>query len=280
MGGMRTPALTLLALLAFAGNSRLCREALGRESIDPVLFSAGRLASGALALSMLVYLRRSGPRERRGSWGAAAALFLYALPFSLAYVSLEAGSGALLLFGAVQVTMLTVAIRRGERLTPLQWCGFAVALLGLLYMMLPGSTAPATVGSLTMILAGVAWGIYSLLGSGSSDPLGETAGNFLRTLPFVLLALIIAHRSLEAESRGIMLAVISGALTSGVGYALWYAALPRLAASTAAVLQLCVPLLAALGGVLLLAEPITPRLAIASVAILGGVRLSLMKRAH
>lgn len=277
---MRTPALTLLALLAFAGNSLLCREALGRESIDPVLFSLVRLASGALVLSMLVRLRRSGPRKGGGSWSAAIALFLYALPFSLAYVSLEAGSGALLLFGAVQITMLTVALRSGERLTPLQWCGFGIALLGLLYLMLPGATAPAALGSLSMIVAGVAWGVYSLRGRGSDDPLGETAGNFLRALPLALLTAVIAHRSLVAESRGIVLAVLSGALTSGVGYALWYAVLPRLAASSAAVLQLCVPLLAALGGVLLLGEPITSRLAIASVAILGGVRLSLTRRAR
>lgn len=277
---MRTPALTLLALLAFAGNSLLCREALGRESIDPVLFSLVRLASGALVLSMLVRLRRSGPRRVEGSWSAAIALFLYALPFSLAYVSLEAGSGALLLFGAVQITMLTVALRSGERLTPLQWCGFGIALSGLLYLMLPGATAPAALGSLSMIVAGVAWGVYSLRGRGSDDPLGETAGNFLRALPLALLTAVIAHRSLVAESRGIVLAVLSGALTSGVGYALWYAVLPRLAASSAAVLQLCVPLLAALGGVLLLGEPITSRLAIASMAILGGVRLSLTRRAR
>jgi drug/metabolite transporter (DMT)-like permease len=277
---MRTPALTALALLAFAGNSLLCREALGQESIDPVLFSVVRLVSGALVLSLLVRLRRAAPLKRHGSWGSATALFLYALPFSLAYVSLEAGSGALILFGAVQLTMLTYAIRSGERLAPLQWCGFAVALLGLVYLMLPGSAAPALFGSLSMIVAGVAWGIYSLLGRASSDPLDETAGNFLRTLPLALLTAIVAHRTLEADPRGVMLAVISGALTSGVGYALWYAALPRLAASSAAVLQLCVPLLAAVGGVLLLAEPITPRLAIASVAILGGVRLSLMTRAR
>lgn len=275
MSGLRTPTLTALALLAFAGNSLLCREALGREAIDPALFTLLRLAAGALTLLLLMRMRGRARAGLGGSWRAAAALLLYALPFSLAYVSLGAGTGALLLFGAVQITMLAVALRRGERLTSIQWCGFAVAVGGLSYLVLPGGSAPTLYGSLSMIVAGAAWGTYSLFGRGSRDPLGETAGNFVRSLPVALLATLAIHATLDATAAGISLALLSGALTSGVGYAVWYAALRGLSSSGAAVVQLCVPVIAAIGGVLLLGEPITARLALASVAILGGVRLSL-----
>jgi drug/metabolite transporter (DMT)-like permease len=210
-----------------------------------------------------------------GSWVSALALFVYAMAFSWAYVSLQAGTGALILFAAVQATMIAAALWSGERPGLLQWLGFAMAILGLLYLLLPGLAAPDPLGAALMFASGVAWGLYSLRGRGKGAPVAQTAGNFVRTVPFAVLAMGVAHGSLHAERPGVLLAITSGAVTSGLGYVLWYMVLPRLTVTRAAFIQLAVPLLAALGGVLFVAEPFTRRLAFSSVLILGGLALAI-----
>lgn len=274
---MRIVALTILALTAFAANSVLCRAALGEGTIDAASFSALRLLSGALTLWLLVTLR-PGRTTLGGNWRSATYLFLYAVPFSFAYESLSTGTGALILFGAVQATMLIAAVLSGERPGWLQWLGLLTALGGLVYLVLPGVSAPDALGSALMTVAGVGWGFYSLRGRSATDPLGETAGNFARSLPMVALVSAASLGAVRVETTGAMLAVTSGALASGVGYAIWYAALPGLTAASAATVQLSVPVLAAMGGVILMAEAVTPRLLIASLLILGGVALALLKR--
>lgn len=296
---MHTGLLTLAALLGFAANSLLCRAALagGEEgrAIDAASFTAVRLASGAAVLWALQRARRGGgaaggtvgtvgARARAGaagSWASAAALFAYAAGFSLAYVQLPAGAGALLLFGCVQATMLGAGLQRGERPGAAVWAGLLLAVGGLVALTLPGVAAPAPLGAGLMAAAGVAWGVYSLRGRGATDPLGATAGNFLRSVPLaaaLLLGAVAAGARLGASGRGLLLAAASGALASGVGYSLWYAALPRLSATRAAVLQLCVPVLAAAGGVLLLGEALTARLVWAGGAVLAGVALATFAR--
>lgn len=289
---IRTALLTLLALVGFAANSILNRWALAGGAIDPTSFATLRLASGAAALWLLVVVLRlrrrapgltvAPPGRAAGSWRAATALFLYAVPFSLAYVTLSAGTGALVLFGAVQVTMIGVGLHQGERPKPIEWAGLAVALGGLAYLVAPGLAAPSPVGAALMATAGVAWGVYSLLGRGGGDPLATTAGNFLRAAPLALLVTLVvgllAAPRLSATGTGVTLAMVSGALTSGVAYALWYAALPRLSATAAATVQLSVPVLAALGGVGFLGEAVTLRLTVASVLVLGGVGWALAGR--
>jgi len=274
---VRIVALTILALTAFAANSVLCRAALGEGTIDAASFSALRLLSGALILWLLVTLR-PGRTTLGGNWRSAACLFLYAVPFSFAYESLSTGTGALILFGAVQATMLIAAVLSGERPGWLQWLGLLTALGGLVYLVLPGVSAPDALGSALMTVAGVGWGFYSLRGRFTTDPLGETAGNFARSLPMVALVSAASLGSVRVEPTGAMLAVTSGALASGVGYAIWYAALLGLTAASAATVQLSVPVLAAVGGVILMGEAVTPRLQIASLLILGGVALALLKR--
>ncbi len=280
---MRTVLLTLTALVAFAANSILNRWALAGGAIDPTSFASLRLATGGAALLLLVRLRhRRGQGRPAGDWRSAAALFLYAVPFSLSYVSLSAGTGALILFGAVQVTMIGVGLHQGERPHPFEWTGLAVALGGLAYLLAPGLAAPSPVGSLLMVTAGVAWGIYSLIGRSSRDPLATTAGNFLRAAPLAFavtaIALVAAGPEVFLTWEGVVLATLSGAVTSGVAYAVWYAALAHLTATTAATVQLSVPVLAALGGVALLAEEVTPRLVVASVLVLGGVAWAIQGR--
>ncbi len=274
---MRVAVLTILALTAFAANSVLCRAALGDDAIDAASFSVLRLCSGALTLWLLVRLR-PGRTTLGGSWPSATYLFLYAVPFSFAYESLATGTGALILFGAVQATMLIAAVASGERPGWLQWLGLLTALGGLVYLVLPGVSAPDPLGSALMTVAGIGWGFYSLRGRAATDPLGETAGNFARSLPMVALVSAASLGALRVDASGAMLAVTSGALASGVGYAIWYAALPGLTATIAATVQLSVPVLAAMGGVILMAEAITPRLVTASLLILGGVALALLKR--
>jgi drug/metabolite transporter (DMT)-like permease len=277
-GGGRTALLTLAALVAFASNSILCRVALRERSIDPATFSTVRLASGALVLAALVLARRERPSRLAGSWLAAGMLFLYAIPFSFAYTGLSAGTGALILFGCVQATMMIVAVSSGDRPHALQWLGLALALAGLVYLVLPGLEAPPLASAVLMAIAGFAWGVYTLLGRGARDALGQTAGNFIRSVPMVLLVSLIALRSAHVEARGVALAVASGAIASALGYVVWYAALRGLTTTRAAIVQLSVPVLAAAGGVLLLAETISLRLVVASVLILGGVALALVAR--
>ena len=280
----RLALLTALALLAFAGNSLLCRLALRGGGIDAASFTAIRLAAGALALSLLDALRRNaragkgdGDAVASGDWPAALALFAYAAAFSFAYLGLSAATGALLLFGAVQLTMLGRAFALGERLHARQWLGLAGASAGLLVLLLPGLQAPPPLNAALMLAAGVAWGVYSLRGRGSRDPLRTTAGNFLRTLPLAAALLALGWSQAHADTRGALAALASGALASGVGYALWYAALPSLRASTAGIVQLSVPVLAALGGIVLLAEPVGWRFALAAALTLGGIALATLK---
>jgi drug/metabolite transporter (DMT)-like permease len=274
---IRTAALTAAALTAFAANSLLCRQALGRSSIDAASFSTIRLASGAIALLALTLALRRGPIVARGDWGSAFLLFLYAVPFSFAYVSLGAGTGALVLFGAVQATMLAWAIATGERPRATQWSGLAVALGGLVYLVMPGLAAPAPEGCLAMAIAGMAWGAYSLRGRRREDPLAETAGNFARAVPLALIVSIIARARTNVGLEGLSLAVVSGVLASGLGYVAWYAAVTGLTATSAAFVQLLVPVLAAAGGIALLHERLTIRLALAAFLILGGVTLALIR---
>lgn len=274
-GRLRIALLTLLAMLAFAGNSLLCRAALSRAGIDAASFTSIRLISGALVLWLLVRLKNGG-KAGRGNWVSAAALFVYAAGFSFAYLNLPAASGALILFGAVQATMILYGLWCGERLGRIQFVGLMLACGGLLGLLLPGLTAPPLGGALLMLLAGCAWGVYSLRGRGAGDPLRVTAGNFVRCVPLaVALSLLLLERT-TLTGAGISYAVASGALASGIGYALWYAALPALKATSAAIVQLSVPVLAALGGAAMLGEPITMRLVVASGAILGGIALVML----
>jgi len=277
MSRLRTFVLTLLAMIAFAGNSLLCRAALQAGRIDAASFTTIRVVAGALALWVIVRLQRGGA-EKAGSWPSAFALFAYAAAFSFAYLTLTAATGALLLFGAVQATMIGVAFWRGDRLGGWQLLGVACALGGLVGLLLPGLSAPPLHGAGLMLLAGVAWGVYSLRGKGAGDPLRATTGTFVRAVPFAVALSLAMLPWARTDLAGAALAVASGALTSGIGYAIWYTALRGLKAATAATVQLSVPPLAAIGGVVLLGEPPTLRLLVASVAILGGIALASAER--
>ncbi|SMF92254.1 Threonine/homoserine efflux transporter RhtA [Azospirillum oryzae] len=285
-GAGRAALLTLLAMLAFAANSILCRLALTQTAIDPAGFTLVRIASGAASLWLIA--RATGhAKAGAGSWRGAAALLAYAAAFSFAYLTMTAGTGALLLFGAVQATMILVGLYRGERLVPLQWGGLALALGGLALLLAPGLSAPDPLGAVLMVAAGAAWGVYSLLGRSSRDPIATTAGNFLRAAPMAAaLALMAAlvgplfGGGVRWDSGGLVYAVLSGALASGVGYSIWYAALPALTAARAASVQLSVPVITALAAVLALGERITPVLALSSAAVLGGIALVIVGRAR
>ncbi len=274
---MRLITLTALAMLAFAANSILCRLALRETAIDPATFTSVRLVSGALALALIVSMRGMHPL-RGGNWPSSAALFAYALAFSFAYTKLSAGSGALLLFGAVQTTMLLWGWHRGERLSALQGVGIALAVCGLVGLVFPGISTPPIDAAALMLSAGLAWAVYSLRGRGRPDALSATTGNFFRAVPLTLVASFLFREKFQFDAGGIGYACASGALTSGVGYAIWYAALRGLDATRAAVVQLCVPALAAAGGVLLLGETFDLRLVMASLAILSGVGLAIASR--
>jgi drug/metabolite transporter (DMT)-like permease len=275
----RILALTLLAMIAFAGNSLLCRAALKHTSIDAASFTTIRLISGAVMLWLVVRMR-GGKRAGGGNWLSAFALFAYAAGFSFAYVSLPAATGALLLFGAVQATMIGHGIWAGERLQRLQLVGFVLALGGLVALLLPGLTAPPLNGSVLMLGAGIAWGIYSLRGKGAGDPTQVTAGNFLRAVPVAAVLSILMLNGASLDKAGFWYAVSSGALASGIGYAIWYTALPALKATNAATVQLSVPVIAALGGIVFLGEAPTLRLILASAAILGGIALVIIEKQH
>lgn len=279
MSYARIIALTSLAILAFAGNSLLCRVALKHTSIDAASFTTIRLISGAVMLLLIVRMRR-GTYAGGGSWLSAFALFAYAAGFSFAYVSLPATTGALLLFSAVQATMIGYGVWAGDRLLKLQLVGLVLALGGLVGLLLPGLSAPPLHGSVLMLGAGVAWGIYSLRGKGVGDPTRVTAGNFLRAVPIAIALNIITLNGSSLDTAGFWYAVSSGALASGIGYAIWYTALPSLKAANAATVQLSVPVIAALGAVFLLGEPITLRLVLSSVSILGGIALVILEKQH
>lgn len=293
MTRLRVVTLTTLAMFAFAGNSLLCRLALKTTAIDAGSFTIVRLTAGALALWLIVQMRQTThpiTPSGQGNWLSALALFVYAITFSYAYLHLSAATGALLLFGAVQATMVGHGLWAGERLRPPQWAGFLLALCGLLGLLLPGLAAPPLGSALWMVTAGVAWGVYSLRGQGAGDPLRVTAGNFLRTVPLAagLILLMLVGTSVggqvgemaggvTADAAGLMYAIASGAITSGIGYAIWYTALPALKASHAATVQLSVPVIAAFGGIVFLGEVLSWRLVAASAAILGGIALVILE---
>jgi drug/metabolite transporter (DMT)-like permease len=266
-------------MVAFASNSLLNRLALGQKSIDAVSYTAMRLVAGALALWLISFFQRNntGPNIR-GNWISAAVLFIYAIAFSFAYLSLSAGIGALILFGSVQMTMIFVALRSGERPHLLEWLGIVLAVAGLVYLVMPGLRAPSPLGSALMMMAGIAWGVYSLRGRGSKSPLADTAGNFIRAVPLILVLRLVTLHNLHLTQSGILLAILSGAIASGLGYVIWYTALRGLTATRAAVVQLSVPVLAAWGGVVLLAEDISLRLLLAGALILGGIALAITGR--
>ncbi|SNS79834.1 Threonine/homoserine efflux transporter RhtA [Noviherbaspirillum humi] len=272
-----TTLLTTLSMAAFAANSLLCRLALRETHIDAASFTTIRLASGALVLWIIVRLRH-GASGSRGSWPSALALFAYAAAFSFAYQSLPAGSGALILFGAVQATMIGFGLWHGERMGMMQSAGLLLAASGLVGLMLPGLAAPPLSGALLMTTAGIAWGIYSLRGRGSSDATINTAGNFMRSLPFCAALTLATLPAAEIDQPGTVYAIASGAIASGLGYAVWYTALPRLRATTAATVQLSVPVIAAVGGIVLLSEPLTLRLVLAAAAVLGGIAMVISGR--
>jgi drug/metabolite transporter (DMT)-like permease len=276
-GPVRTASLTALALVAFAANSLLGRLALGEAQIDAASYTSLRLLSGAAtlwAIAALSVAGSGGPR-RGGHWASAVMLFLYAVAFSFAYLSLDAGTGALILFAAVQVTMILAGFREGHRPNAPEWLGLVAAFGGLVYLVSPGLSAPAPMGSALMAAAGIAWGVYSLRGRGSADPLGDTARNFARALPFALVVSAAMSAHVGITPRGAWLAILSGAVASGLGYVIWYAALNGLTTTRAAMVQLSVPVLAAIGGVLFLSERLTFRLLVASVLILGGCALAI-----
>lgn len=273
---MKTAILTAVSMLAFAANSVLARLALSNGDIDPLGYTGVRLVSGALVLAALVSFRsgrRIGPGM--GSWSGAFALLLYAGTFSVAYVMIGAGPGALILFASVQIGMLAWAIFKGDRPVPLEWLGIAVAFLALVYLVSPGLVAPPLAGALLMVVAGLSWAGYSLLGRGSRSPLTDTAGNFVRCLPVGVILVVVGVSISSPSVAGIAYAVASGAIASGLGYLIWYSVLPTLSRSRAAFVQLTVPSIAAVGGVIFIGEPLTGRLVLATIGIIGGVALAL-----
>lgn len=272
MNTVRLATYTALAMTAFAANSLLCRLALKETAIDAASFTTVRILSGA-AMLWLMMRWRAPSHGRQGSWHSAVALFIYVAAFSFAYLSLSAGTGALLLFGAVQVTMILAGFMTGERMSRVQSIGFIAALTGLVILVLPGVEAPTLGGSALMLASGIAWGIYSLFGRGIADPAAATTGNFLRAAPLTIVLSLLALPWLKLDASGLLYAVLSGALTSGLGYVLWYRVLQHMHAITASTVQLSAPVLAALGGIVLLNEAFTPNLLTASVLILGGIGL-------
>jgi drug/metabolite transporter (DMT)-like permease len=279
--GAGTIALTLLALVAFASNSLLTRLALGSHQLDAATFTALRLASGAAMLAALVLARSRSWTALRGAGVAGPiALFVYAAPFSFAYLRIGAAVGALVLFGVVQLTMIGYGISRGERLTPAMWLGLVLAAGGLLALTLPAVARPDPLGVALMAVAGVAWAVYTVVGRGTTDPLVANARNFVWSTPLAVLLVAIARGPVQTTARGIVLALLSGAVTSGLGYAIWYRALPRLTVTQAAVAQLSVPVIAAVGAALTLGEKLSARLILAGLAVLTGVGLVLGARSR
>ncbi len=278
---MKTFSYTVFALVAFAFNSILCRLALGAEAIDAASFTLIRLISGAVTLvAISLFFDRKESNEKRGNWFSAFFLFAYAVCFSFAYVNLTTGTGALVLFGSVQATMIFVALLKGERPKILEWLGLIFALGGLIYLVFPGLSSPPFFSSALMAIAGIAWGFYTLRGKGSTNPLADTTGNFVRAVPMVILLSLPFIYQIHLSPRGILLAVLSGAIASGIGYSVWYAALKFHTATRAAILQLSVPALAATGGVIFLAETVSLRLILATVLILGGISLAILGRKY
>lgn len=270
---------TGLALIAFAANSVLCRLALGDGAIDASSFTVIRLLSGAVVLFVIIRINNNDTTaSARGSWFASLMLFLYAITFSFAYITLDTSTGALILFGSVQITMILLSLYSGYRLHAAEWTGIGISFAGFIYLVLPGVTTPSVYGFLLMTVAGIAWGGYTLKGRGSTTPLLDTAYNFLRTIPFAIILAILAINTAHYSATGIVLAIISGAIASGIGYAIWYRAIRGLSTTQAAVVQLLVPVIAALGGVIFIAETVTVRLTISAIMILGGILIVVAGR--
>lgn len=275
----QTVIYTFLALSAFAANSVICRLALKEKAIDPGLFTGIRLISGASVLAILVFLSR-GDRSSysKGSWVSGFVLFLYAAAFSYAYITLETGTGALIIFGSVQITMIAYSLLSGYKMSVWEWLGVFLSIAGFVYLMLPDAKTPSVSGFVLMTISGVSWGLYSIRGSDSKNPLNETAFNFLRATPFLMLLLFFIAKDANASTKGILLALLSGTITSGIGYTIWYMALKELSSIQASIVQLFVPVLAAIGGVIFVGELISSKLIIASLMILGGVFLLIVKK--
>ena len=268
-----------MALIAFAANSVLARLALKEGAIDASSFTAARLLAGAVVLFIIIsFNRNTSDLPSKGSWHAGLMLFIYAITFSLAYLSLDTGTGALILFAAVQITMIVLSIISGTRLYWIEWAGVATAFAGFIYLVLPELTTPSLSGFILMTIAGVAWGLYTLKGHGSKNPLMDTAYNFFRTLPLVFILIIITFQSAHYSVEGLLLALLSGGITSGIGYTIWYIALGGLSTTPAAVLQLLVPAIAAAGGILFVSEAISLRLIVAASLILGGILMVILGR--
>ncbi|MBT8356805.1 MAG: DMT family transporter [Desulfobacterales bacterium] len=268
-----------MALIAFAANSVLCRLALGERTIDATGFTVIRLLAGAMVLLAIISIKgNKTDLVTKGSWSASLMLFLYAITFSFAYITLDTGTGALILFGSVQITMILLSLISGDRLHITEWTGVIIAFIGFVYLILPGVTTPSAIGFLLMIVAGIAWGVYTLKGRSSDDPLMDTAFNFLRTVPLVIILAIITIKNVHYSYEGILLAAISGGITSGIGYAIWYVALGGLSATQAAVVQLLVPVIAAIGGIIFVSETLTLRLIVSATMILGGILMVVLGR--
>lgn len=296
---------TIFALLAFAGNSVLCRMALGENTIDAASFTAIRLMSGIVILFVfllfgLVFKKQTEASDpqilvsktsaSKGSWFAASLLFIYAATFSYGYISLDTGVGALILFGAVQITMVVAGLISGNKLHYTEWLGLLIAFAGFVYLVIPSLTTPSLTGFILMTVSGIAWGLYTLIGRHSKQAINDTAYNFLRTSPFVLVLIIVIFASVSADMEsssalyltveGVVLAVLSGAIASGLGYAVWYIAIGGLSVTQAAVVQLFVPIVAAIGGVIFTSEVITLRLVESSALVLGGILMVILGKQY
>jgi drug/metabolite transporter (DMT)-like permease len=274
---LKTSLLTGLALIAFAANSILCRLALGTGSIDASSFTVIRLLSGAIALFIILSAKGNNKGvSSKGSWTASFTLFLYAITFSYAYLSVDTGTGALILFGSVQITMILLSLISGTRLHISEWSGVIIAFTGFIYLILPSITTPSINGFILMTVSGMSWGIYTLRGRSSKNPLMDTTYNFVRTIPFVALLAVFTIKNINYSSEGIVLALLAGGITSGVGYTIWYIALRGLSSTQAAVIQLSVPVIAAIGGVMFVSELITSRLIISAAIVLGGILMVVL----
>jgi len=279
-GRLRIASLTAVSLVAFASNSILCRLALGTSSIDAASFSTIRILSGAMVLILLTRLAGRRTLETEGSWKSGAALALYAIAFSYAYVLLSTGTGALILFGSVQATMIVAGLVSGERPSVLSWTGLLSAIVGLIYLVFPGISSPSPVGAVLMTVAGIFWGVYSLRGRGAGNPIRITTGNFIRAVPIAVAVSLVMLPTTHLSLKGVLVATLSGGVASGLGYVVWYTAVRDMTATLAATVQLAVPFLAAVGGVVFLSETISARLAFSGLAILGGVGMAILGRAR
>lgn len=285
---MQTFVMTALALIAFAANSVLCRLALAGDEIDPASFTMVRLFSGAFTLLFILILQSKSVKaalpylrdcvRSNGSWYGALALFTYAVTFSYAYITLDTATGALILFGSVQVSMLAKSILTGTRLNKFEWLGMFLACSGLAYLLLPQANTPALLGFILMLLSGISWAAYTIVGQQSGDPLKATTSNFVRSLPFVVVLMSVLMFEMNFTEYGVWLAISSGAITSGVGYAIWYKAIKSLTVIQSGVVQLLVPVIAAIGGIVFASEHVSNELVIASLLTLGGILLVLLSR--